>query len=167
MALARVEPSDSKQRLAGIVNAVRVINSRNGRICFLALDDRTSICEIMIPAAVFEVHRHWLKEDIPVVIEAKVTNNRDGGTRVIADSIFDIEKAREKYGQRMVVTLNGASAAKEASALLATLKAYPGPMPVYIRVAKKGYGGDIALGDAWRVRPHSDLLAKLKAELEF
>ena len=167
MALARVEPSDSKQRLAGIVNAVRVINSRNGRICFLALDDRTSICEIMIPAAVFEVHRHWLKEDIPVVIEAKVTHNRDGGTRVIADAIYDIEKAREQYGRRMVVTLNGASAEKEASALLATLKAYPGSMPVYIRVAKEGYGGDIALGDAWRVRPHSDLLAKLKAELEF
>ena len=167
MALARVEPSDSKQRLAGIINAVRVINSRNGRICFLALDDRTSVYEIMIPAAVFEVHRHWLKEDIPVVIEAKVTSNRDGGTRVIADSIYDIDKAREQYGRRMVVTLNGASAEKEASALLATLKAYPGSMPVFIRVVKKGFGGDIALGDAWRVRPHSDLLAKLKAELEF
>ncbi len=42
-----------------------------------------------------------------------------------------------------------------------------GPTPVFIRVAKKGYSGDIALGESWRVRPHSDLLAKLKAELEF
>ncbi len=168
MALARIEPSDSKQRLAGIINAVRIINSRNGRICFIALDDRTSVYEVMIPAAVFEIHRHWLKEDIPVVIEAKVTNNRDGGTRVIADSIYDIEKAREQFGRRLVVTLNGSSADKEAAALLSTLKAYtPGPTPVFIRVAKKGYSGDIALGESWRVRPHSDLLAKLKAELEF
>ena len=168
MALARIESSDSKQRLAGIVNAVRVINSRSGRICFIALDDRTSVYEVMIPAAVFELHRHWLKEDIPIVIEAKVTNNRDGGTRVIADAIYDIEKAREQYGRRLVVTLNGASAEKEAALLLSTLKAYqPGHTPVFIRVEKKGYSGDIALGDSWRVRPHSDLLAKLKAELEF
>ncbi len=168
MALARVEPSDSKQRLAGIINAVRIINSRNGRMCFVALDDRTSVYEVMIPANLFEVHRHWLKEDIPVVIEAKVTSNRDGGTRVIADSIYDIEKAREQFGRRLIVTLNGSSADKEAAALLSTLKAYtPGPTPVFIKVAKKGYSGDIALGESWRVRPHSDLLAKLKAELEF
>ena len=168
MPLARVEPSDSKQRLAGIINAVRIINSRSGRMCFVALDDRTAVYEVMIPASVFEAHRHWLKEDIPVVIEAKVTSNRDGGTRVIADSIYDIEKAREQFGRRLVVTLNGSSADKEAAALLATLKAYtPGPTPVFIKVAKKGYSGDIALGESWRVRPHSDLLAKLKAELEF
>ena len=167
MALARIEPSDNKQRLAGIVNAVRVINTKNGRICFLALDDRTCVYEVMIPSSVFEVHRHWLKEDIPIVIEAKITNNRDGGTRVIADSIYDIEKAREQFGRRMVVTLNGSSAQTEAATLLATLKAFPGLIPVYIRVVIKGYAGDIALGDAWRVRPHSDLLTKLKAELEF
>jgi DNA polymerase-3 subunit alpha len=168
MALARIEPSDNKQRLAGIINAVRIINSKSGRMCFVALDDRTSVYEVMIPAAVFEAHRHWLKEDIPVVIEARITSNRDGGTRVLADTIFDIEKAREQFGRRLVVTLNGSSAASEAAALLSTLKAYtPGPTPVFIKLAKKGYSGDIALGDTWRVRPHSDLLAKLKAELEF
>jgi hypothetical protein len=68
----------------------------------------------------------------------------------------------------MVVTLNGSSAEKEAAALLATLKAYrPGRTPVFIKVNKKGYSGGIALGDEWCVRPHSDLLAKLGAELEF
>jgi DNA polymerase III subunit alpha len=168
MALARIEPSDSKQRLAGIVNAVRMINSRNGRICFIELDDRTDVLELMIPANLFEQHRHWIKEDIPIVIEARVTNGRDGGTRVIADEIHDIEKAREKFSRRMVVTLNGSSAEKEATALLATLKPYrPGRTPVFIKVNKKGYSGGIALGEEWCVRPHSDLLAKLGAELEF
>ncbi len=168
MALARIEPNDSKQRLAGIVNAVRMINSRNGRMCFIELDDRTSVLELMIPATIFEMHRHWIKEDIPIVIEARVTHGRDGGTRVIADAIFDIEKAREQFSRRLVVTLNGASAENEAKALLATLKAYrPGRTPVFIRVNKKGYSGGIALGEEWCVRPHSDLLAKLKAELEF
>ncbi len=168
MALARIEPNDNKQRLAGIVNAVRMINSRNGRMCFIELDDRTSVLELMIPATIFEMHRHWIKEDIPIVIEARVTHGRDGGTRVIADAIFDIEKAREQFSRRLVVTLNGASAENEAKALLATLKAYrPGRTPVFIRVNKKGYSGGIALGEEWCVRPHSDLLAKLKAELEF
>jgi DNA polymerase III subunit alpha len=169
MTLARIEPSDNKQRLAGIVNAVRVINSRNGRICFLALDDRTDICEVMIPATVFEAHRHWLKEDIPIVIEAKVSMGRDGGgTRVIADQIFDIDQARGQYGRRLIVKLNGKSADREAAALLATLKPFtPGPIPVFIDLRKDGYSGKIELGEQWRVRPHSDLLAKLSAELEF
>ncbi len=168
MALARIEPSDNKQRLAGIVNAVRMINSRNGRMCFIELDDRTSVLELMIPATIFEMHRHWIKEDIPIVIEARVTHGRDGGTRVIADAIYDIEKAREQFSRRLVVTLNGSSAEQEATALLATLKAYrPGRTPVFIKVDKKGYSGGIALGEEWCVRPHSDLLAKLKAELEF
>jgi DNA polymerase III subunit alpha len=87
---------------------------------------------------------------------------------VIADEIHDIEKAREKFCRRMVVTLNGTSAAKDATALLTTLKAYrPGRTPVYIKVNKNGYSGGIALGEEWCVRPHSDLLTKLKAELEF
>ena len=168
MSLARIEPSDNKQRLSGIVNAVRMINSRNGRMCFIELDDRTAVRELMLPAAIFEMHRHWIKEDIPIVIEARVTNGRDGGTRVIADAIYDIEKAREQFSLRLVVTLNGTSAEKEATALLATLKAYrPGRTPVFIKVNKKGYSGSIALGEEWCVRPHSDLLAKLKAELEF
>jgi DNA polymerase III subunit alpha len=168
MSLARIAPSESKQRLAGIVNAVRMINSRSGRMCFIELDDRTAVLELMIPAAIFEIHRHWIKEDIPIVIEARVTNGRDGGTRVIADEIHDIEKAREKFCRRMVVTLNGTSAAKDATALLTTLKAYrPGRTPVYIKVNKNGYSGGIALGEEWCVRPHSDLLTKLKAELEF
>jgi DNA polymerase III subunit alpha len=169
MAVARIEPSDSKQRLAGIVNAVRVINSRNGRICFLALDDRTGVYEIMIPATVFEAHRHWLKDDIPIVIEAKVAAGRDGaGTRVIAEQIFDIDQARGQYGRRLIVKLNGKSANDEAAALLATLKPFtPGPIPVFIDVRKDGYVGKIELGEQWRVRPHSDLLAKLSAELEF
>ena len=122
----------------------------------------------MLPAAIFEMHRHWIKEDIPIVIEARVTNGRDGGTRVIADAIYDIEKAREQFSRRLVVTLNGTSASSEATALLATLKAYrPGRTPVFIKVNKKGFSGGIALGEAWCVRPHSDLLAKLNAELEF
>jgi DNA polymerase III subunit alpha len=169
MSLARVEPSDTKQRLAGIVNAVRTINSKNGRMCFLALDDRTSVFEIMIPATLFETHRAWLKEDIPIVIEAKISQGREGmGTRVIADQLYDIDKARTQYARRLVVKLNGKSAAKEASDLLGILKPFVGgPVPVSINLNKDGYSGRIDLGEAWRVTPKRELLAKLTAELEF
>jgi DNA polymerase III subunit alpha len=169
MSLARIEPSDTKQRLAGIVNAVRTINSKNGRMCFLALDDRTSVFEIMIPATLFETHRAWLKEDIPIVIEAKVSQGREGmGTRVIADQLYDIDKARTQYARRLVVKLNGKSAAKEANELLGILKPFVGgPVPVTIDVNKDGYRGRIDLGEGWRITPKRELLAKLAAELEF
>jgi DNA polymerase III subunit alpha len=169
MPLARIEPSDTRQRLAGIVNAVRTINSRNGRMCFLTLDDRTSVFEVMIPATQFEAHRAWLKEDIPIVIEAKVSAGREGmGTRVIADQLLTIDQARAQYARRLVVKLNGKSAAKEANELLTTLKPFVGgPTPVSIVVHKEGYRGRVDLGEQWRVTPKSELLSKIVAELEF
>ncbi len=169
MALARIEPVDAKQRLAGIVNAVRTINSRNGRMCFLTLDDRTGVFEIMIPATLFEAHRVWLKEDIPIVIEAKVSQGREGmGTRVIADQLLNIEQARAQFARRLIIKLNGKSAAKEASDLLSVLKPFVGgQVSVSIDVRKDGYGGRIDLGAQWRVTPKSELLSKLSAELEF
>jgi DNA polymerase III subunit alpha len=169
MPLMRIEPSDTKQRLAGIVNAVRTINSRNGRMCFLTLDDRTAVFEIMIPTTLFETHRAWLKEDIPIVIEAKISQGREGmGTRVIADQLYDIDKARAQYARRLVVKLNGKSAAKEANELLGILKPYVGgPIPVTINLNKNGYSGRIDLGEAWRITPKRELLAKISAELEF
>jgi DNA polymerase III subunit alpha len=169
MPLARIEPSDSKQRLAGIVNAVRTINSRNGRMCFLTLDDRTGVFEVMIPATLFEAHRAWLKEDIPLVIEAKVAQGREGmGTRVIADQLLNIDQARAQFARRLVIKLNGKSAAKEASDLLTLLKPYVGgPVPVSIDMRKDGYRGRIDLGEQWSVTPKSELLAKLNVELMF
>ncbi len=169
MPLARIEPSDTKQRLAGIVNAVRTINSRNGRMCFLTLDDRTSIFEVMIPATQFEAHRSWLKEDIPIVIEAKISAGREGmGTRVVADQLYTIDQARAQYARRLIVKLNGKSAAKEANELLSLLKPYVGgSVAVTIDLRKDGYGGRVDLGEQWRITPKTELLSKLSAELEF
>lgn len=169
MPLIRIEPSDTKQRLAGIVNAVRTINSRNGRMCFLTLDDRTAVFEVMIPAALFEAHRAWLKEDIALVIEAKVSQGREGmGTRVIADQLLNIDQARAQFARRLVVKLNGKSAAKEASDLLGVLKPFVGgSVAVSIDLRKDGYSGRIDLGEQWRITPKSELLAKISAELEF
>ncbi len=169
MPLARIEPADSKQRLAGIVNAVRTINSRNGRMCFLTLDDRTSVFEIMIPATLFEAHRAWLKEDIPIVIEAKVSQGREGmGTRVVADQLLNIDQARTQFARRLVIKLNGATAANEATELLSLLKPFVGgQVPVSVLLRKTGYAGRVDLGEAWRVTPKRELLAKISAELEF
>jgi DNA polymerase III subunit alpha len=87
---------------------------------------------------------------------------------VIADQLYDIDKARTQYARRLVVKLNGKSAAKEASDLLSILKPFVGgPVPVTINLDKDGYSGRIDLGEAWRITPKRELLAKLTAELEF
>ena len=63
-----------------------------------------------LPAMVFEMHRHWLKEDIPVVIEARVTSNRDGGTRGLPMPSTTSKTAREQFARRLVVPLMVSSA---------------------------------------------------------
>ncbi|MFN3629591.1 MAG: DNA polymerase III subunit alpha, partial [Casimicrobiaceae bacterium] len=181
LTLARAEPSETRHRVAGIVNAVRVMNARTGRMCFVTLDDRTDVREIMLPANLFEAHRHWLREDIPVVMEVRINTNRDGEPRLIAEQIHDIEQARALFGRRVVIHLNGSSAAEDARRTLATLRTFAGDgpagtLPVTIQLERTsnasspglpGYGGRISLGESLRVVPRTELFSQLNATLEF
>ncbi len=178
LTLARAEPSDARHRVSGIVNAVRVINSRSGRMCFVALDDRTDVREVMLPANLFEAHRHWLREDIPVVMEVRINSNRDGDTRLIAEQIHDIDQARALFARRVVVHLNGTSGAEDAARALNTLRAYTGDgatgtLPVAFRVertpraALPGYSGQVVFSESLRVAPRTELFSQLNATLEF
>jgi len=177
--LARLAESDSVQRIAGVVHAVRVINGRHGRICFLALDDRSEVREIRLPEKVFEAHRLWLKEDVPLVAEVKVRWVSDD-LRIEVGALYDLASARARFARRLIIHLNGASDERAVADTLAQLAAFShgAPdqrLPVKVRLERRlgtgpsasRYVGDVMLGDALRIRPQNEVFEQFDASLEF
>jgi DNA polymerase-3 subunit alpha len=108
-----------------------------------------------------------LKEDRPVVIQGKVTEDQfSGGLRVRAERIFDLTTARSRFARLVRLSMNGnasAAGAQSASRLKKLLEPYRnGTCPVAIQYDNGGASVEMRLPDEWRVSPDDALLAELR-----
>jgi DNA polymerase-3 subunit alpha len=154
--------------LAGIVISARTQMSRRGRMMVVALDDGTAQVEVTVFNELFERHREKLKEDaLLVVLAGKVQNDEfSGGLRVTADDLLDLEGLRARYAARLKLAMNGQADAKRLQELLAPYRATGnGACQVVVSYSNSKAMCEVALGEAWRVRPDSRLIADLGAWL--
>jgi DNA polymerase-3 subunit alpha len=89
---------------------------------------------------------------------------------VSADELLDLESLRERFAARLRISMNGATDqmrdAKRLQQVLAPYRASGGgACQVVVAYSNAAAACEIALGDAWRVRPESALLAELGAWL--
>jgi DNA polymerase III subunit alpha len=123
--------------------------------------------EISVFNDLFEKHRDKLKEDSLLVLSGKVQNDEfSGGLRVTAEELLDLEALRARYAARLRIAMNGQADAKRLQQVLAPYRATgQGACQVLVRYENGKAVCEVALGDAWRVRPDSQLLAELSAWL--
>ncbi len=169
--LAKLQPRPDKQMLAGIITGVRVQMGKRGKMCFVTVDDATASVDVMVFAEVFDANRHWLKEDQPIIIEGRVSEDRrggdseyGGGLRTVADSLMDLNEARKRFAKRLSIALNGQADTKK---LMTSLQPYTpnGTLPVRIAYTCGASRGTLTLGAQWNVVPHDLLLTKLQGWL--
>jgi DNA polymerase-3 subunit alpha len=135
------------------------------------LDDGTAQVEISIFNEQFEKHRDKLKEDRLLVVQGKVQRDDfSGGLRVSADDLLDLASLRARLGARLRIEMNGATdKARDARRLMDMLAPYraagEGGCPVLVHYENAGASCDVALGEAWRVRPDEQMLGELSAWL--
>jgi DNA polymerase-3 subunit alpha len=165
-ALSALTASEQRVWIAGIVASARVQMTRRGRMMVLMLDDGSAQLEISVFNELFEKHRDKLKEDTLLVVAGKVQRDEfSGGLRVSADELLDLEGLRGRYAARLRIAMNGQADAKRLQQVLAPYRA-SGACQVLVRYENGAAACEIALGDAWRVRPDGRLLAELDAWLE-
>ncbi len=157
--------------LAGIIVGTRMQQTRSGRMAVLVLEDGTAQIEVTAFAELFEANRELLKEDRPVVIQGKVSEDPfSGGLRVRAERIFDLATARGRFARLMRLSMNGnvsAEGAAGATRLKKILEPYRnGGCPVAIRYENGGASVEVRLSDDWRVCPDDSLLAELRTWLQ-
>jgi DNA polymerase-3 subunit alpha len=165
-ALARLSAGE-RVWMAGIVVAARTQMTRRGRMMVVMLDDGTAQVEITVFNELFERHREKLKEDALLVVAGKVQNDDfSGGLRVTAEELLDIEALRNRYAARLRIAMNGNSDAKRLQQVLAPYRATGnGACLVVVSYQNAQAACEVALGEAWRVRPEERLLTELGAWL--
>jgi DNA polymerase-3 subunit alpha len=163
--LGALKPTQTAVRIAGVVGQLRTQSSRRGKMAFVTLDDGKSQAEIVVFNETFDTYRHLIREDALLVAEVKVMNRMgdDGqmqGLRIVAETLHDLPAARKKWARSLKLACNGASSAQRLLELIEPFKS--GPCPITIRYQNATAGGDIELGDAWRVNLDDHLLGSLR-----
>ncbi|MDS1142070.1 DNA polymerase III subunit alpha [Pusillimonas sp. SM2304] len=169
--LARLEPSRSLQWFAGVLSSLRPKMTRRGKMLYALLDDGSAQVEVAIFNELYEQHRNRLKEDRLIIVQGKVSNDDySGGLRVSADSVFDLQLAREAKARHLRITLNGNADAARLRQLLNPFRAEPENgvpgVPVELRLLRDDFLCTVRLGEDWRVRMADALLEQLSAWAE-
>ncbi len=168
--LADLQPAQQPQWIAGIVASQRTQMTRRGKMSIVLLDDGSASVEVSVYNEVFERYRSLIREDELLVISAKISrDDYSGGQRVIADRVLDLTDARQEFGKRLLIRLNGLA---EGQALRKVIQPYlrveptdaPG-MPVVVEYGNESACCAVELGAHWRVRPQEDLLAEARRHL--
>jgi DNA polymerase-3 subunit alpha len=165
-ALAKLAPGD-RVWMAGVVAAARMQMTRRGRMLVVTLDDATAQVEITVFNELFEKERDKIKEDALLVVAGKVQRDEfSGGLRVSAEEVLDLEAMRGRFASRLRISMNGQADARRLQELLAPYRASGGgACQVVVAYRNATAACDVALGEAWRVRPDSRLIAELGAWL--
>ena len=169
--LAKLSSAGDRAWIAGVVSAARVQMTRRGRMMAVMLDDGTAQVEISIFNEQFEKHRDKLKEDRLLVVQGKVQRDEFiGGLRVTADDLLDLASMRSRFRAQLRIEMNGGTdKARDPKRLMDMLAPYRAPgeggCAVLVHYENAGASCDVALGEAWRVRPDDLLLGELTAWL--
>jgi len=156
-------PADSRSRLGGVVEEVRVISSRkNEPLHFLQVEDFSGSTEVTVFADVYGKYKSHIYAGALVLVSGRVA--KEGGqVKLVADDIVSLEAAAVNLATsvRCHFTVEGLS--KEAlRELQQLLKTQPGSCPVYLHV---GIGRQTEvvhkLPPAWAVRPTWELRRRL------
>jgi DNA polymerase III subunit alpha len=163
--LARLAPAPHPVWMAGIVASARSQMTRRGRMMVVTLDDGTGQLEISVYSELFEKHRDKLKEDALLIVQGKVQRDEfSGGFRVAAEELLDLESLRARFAARLRLAMNGQADARRLREMLLPYRA-SGSCQVLVRYENAGAECEVALGEAWKVRPEGGLLADLSGWL--
>jgi len=163
--LAQIAPQPRPVLLAGVVMEVRTQMTRRGKMAFLALDDGTARLDVAVYNDQFEQYRPMLKEDNLLLVFGKVSHDDySGGLKVVADELYGLDQARNRFAHRLRLRMNGQANAEKLAHVLAPYR-MPEPgvgCPISMSYRKENRECEIALGEAWRVRLDEGLMSELR-----
>jgi DNA polymerase-3 subunit alpha len=168
--LADLQPDKAPAWMAGVIAGQRTQMTRRGKMFFVTLDDGSARVDVAVYRELFESSRRLLRDDELLVVLGRVQkDDYTGGQRVTAERLLDIAGARQEFGRRLLIRLNGfadGEALRSAMAPFASSQcAESAQLPVRIEYGNREARCAIELGEAWRVRPEDNLIAAIGERL--
>ncbi len=170
--LGTVERSKSRKmeaRTAGLVVEVRTRQTKSGKTMgFATIDDRTGRLEIAVFGDVYEKYRGIFSRDSLLVAEGALGIDDYLGTlRLTVEKLYSMEQAREVFARSIQLVWpagNEDQGHDYVTKLMAALEPFKGGgCPVSISYSSTVAKANLQLGDAWRVHPTDELVARLRA----
>lgn len=168
-----VERSKSRKmeaKIAGLVVEVRTRQAKNGKImAFATLDDRTDRLEIAAFGEIYEKYRSIFTRDSLLVAEGSLgVDDYLGTLRLTVEKLYNIEQAREVNARSIQLVWNATGNRLEDQGFITRLSSALEPFkggncPLGIAYASPVAKANLLLGDAWRVHPTDELVARLRA----
>ena len=149
--------------LGGIVNGVRILQTRRGKMAVVTLDDGSAQIEVTVFNEIYDLNRPWIKEDELLVVRGKAGYDEySGGMRVTAEEVFDFASARAAFAKRLDITCS-INAPVRVAQLAEVLKPWSGgKCPVHIHYSNSIASAPLRLGEAWQVTLSDMLLSDLR-----
>jgi DNA polymerase-3 subunit alpha len=171
--LNAVQAKSSKQKVAGMIVALRTMKTKQGNtMAALTLDDRTGRIEVSVFAKVFAELRELLIKDAIVVVEGVIRNDDyTKGLSIRADRIQSLDQARSDHIHSIEIDYTNQPLTGEViNSLKALLQKKTDPLsvnsdascPISIQYSNGEVTTRINLGSEWRVTPGEQILNQLK-----
>lgn len=140
--------------VAGRVKALKIVNTNEGRMAFLTLEDKKGEAEILVRPKVLD-SAPWLKEESLIVVRVAWTQ-RNGNTRFTALSLEPL--AENNAATRLWVRFPLASLnAEKIQELVRVLSDHLGPVPVGVIVSDGAREVRILAGPRYGAQPTPEL----------
>jgi len=151
--------------LAGIVSALRLQQTRRGRMAVITLDDGAAQIELTVFNEIYEANRPWIVVDELLVVRGKATlDEYSGGVRVNGEELFDFAQARSNFAQQLSLRCTGNADIAQLKKLFTPYR--EGKCPVQIYYRNPVAACQLRLGESWNVTLQDDLLRDLGALLQ-
>jgi DNA polymerase III subunit alpha len=142
----RALPSQQKVTIAGVVQNLKLKNSKKGdRYATFFLEDRTGIVEVIAWPDCFRRNEGLITGADPLCLSGRLEVSEER-CQVVADEITRLEEARAKSVREVQILLDGGRVTRDDMLRLGqTLARFPGPCPAYIHVVRDQYETRISL----------------------
>lgn len=168
VSLLCLQQKPDSQFLSGIVDSVRSIKTRRGKILIVTLDDSTGQVEVLISDELYRAHRNFLRQNSLLIVKGKVTSsNYSEGMRVVADALYDLQLARRILADTLCITLKSDAGKNHLRELLDVSRADTNDtvqgLPINIHYSNSSFSCIVRLGPKWRVHVAESLFKNFAA----
>ncbi len=146
---------DQPVRIGGLIRNCKRLKSKKGEpMAFLAIEDILETVEVIVFPETYARCEHHLNSSDPIIIQGTVQKD-ERGAKIIAESIFTLPEAREKFTELIQIKLEADKTNRQQmETIKKTLYQFHGDCPILLTMRFPGLGEvDIEVMKELTVRP--------------
>ncbi len=160
---------DQPVRIGGLIRSCKQLKSKKGDpMAFLTIEDILETIEVIVFPDTYAHCYQLLSSPDPIIIQGTVQKD-ERGEKIIAESIYTLQEARDKFTELAKVRLDSEKISrKKLEAVKNVLYRYHGDCPLLLTLHFKGHGEvDIDVVKDLKVKPCKELTDSVEEVLGY